>query len=151
MIHVTHGIPTFTGYTNPTQSMGNTCVNTSSMPGLSVTGINIVANGLPVRLRGVNMGDPFWARNPAWYPNYSTADYATLAQNWHANIVRISIFPTQWKNMTHAALLAGLAQEVNAALNNGMYVIISYHVIGCRMAGSNPPIQATPRIPTTPA
>ena len=45
-------------------------------------------------------------------------------------MVRISIFPTQWKNMDHAALLAGLAREVNAALNNGMYVIISYHVIG---------------------
>ena len=105
-------------------------VNATVLPGLSVSGINIVANGQPVRLRGVNMGDPFWARNPDWYPNYSTADYATLAQSWHAQIVRISIFPTQWKNMSRATLLAGLAQEVNAALNNGMYVIISYHVIG---------------------
>src|SRR3990172_1407382 len=84
-------------------------------PGLSVSGINIVANGQLVRLHGVSMGDPFWARNPAWYPQYSTADYADLAQNWGANVVRISIFPTQWKNMDHAALLAGLAQEVDAA------------------------------------
>jgi len=61
---------------------------------------------------------------------YSIADYATLAQSWHANVVRISIFPTQWKNMDHATLLAGLAKEVNAALDNKMYVIISYHVIG---------------------
>jgi hypothetical protein len=76
------------------------------------------------------MGDPFGARNPSWYPMYSTADYANLSQNWHANVVRISIFPTQWKNMDHATLLAGLAQEITAALNNGMYVIISYHVIG---------------------
>jgi hypothetical protein len=76
------------------------------------------------------MGDPFWARNASWYPMYSIADYATLAQNWHANVVRISIFPTQWKNMDHATLLAGLAKEVNAALDNKMYVIISYHVIG---------------------
>jgi hypothetical protein len=129
MIHVTHGIPTFTGYTNPTQPVGNTCVNTPTLPGLSVSGINIVANGQPIRLRGVNMGDPFWARG--WYGSmYSTADYANLSQNWHANVVRISIFPTQWKNMDHATLLAGLAQEVNAALANGMYVIISYHVIG---------------------
>ena len=101
-----------------------------TLPGLSVSGINIVANGQPVRLRGVSMGDPFWARNPAWYPQYSTADYADLAQNWGANVVRISIFPTQWKHTDHAALLAGLAQEVDAALNNGLYVIISYHVIG---------------------
>ena len=100
-----------------------------TLPGLSVNGINIVANGQPVRLRGVNMGDPFWARG--WYgAAYSTADYITLSQEWNAKVVRISVFPTQWKNMDHATLLAGLSQDVNAALNNGMYVIISYHVIG---------------------
>ncbi len=102
----------------------------SSLPGLSVSGTQIVANGLPVRFRGVSMGDPFLARNSSWYPLLTTANYATLAKQWHANIVRISIFPTQWKHMDHAQLLAGLAREVNAALSNGMYVIISYHVIG---------------------
>ena len=101
-----------------------------ALPGLSVSGINIVANGQPVRLRGINLGDPFWARNPDWYPNYSTVDYQKISQDWRANVVRISIFPTQWKNMDHAALLTGLAREVNAALNNRMYVIIAYHVIG---------------------
>ncbi len=130
MIHVIHGMPTFTGYTNPTLIVSNSCIDTTALPGLSVSGVNIVANGRVVRLHGVNMGDPFWARNPAWYPSYSTADYATLSQDWGANVVRISIFPAQWKSMDHATLLAGLAQEVNAALNNGMYVIISYHVIG---------------------
>jgi len=125
MIHVTSGIPTFTGYTAPTLTVSNACTS-----GLSVSGINIIANGQPIRLRGVNMGDPFGARNPDWYPMYSTADYANIARNWNANVVRISIFPTQWKNMDHAVLLAGLAQEVNAALDSGMYVIISYHVIG---------------------
>ncbi len=129
IIHITNGIPTFTGYANPALSVSNTCVNANALPGLSISGINIVANGQPVQLYGVNMGDPFWARG--WYgASYSTANYAALSQNWHANVARISIFPTQWKNMDHATLLAGLAQEVNAALNNGMYVIISYHVIG---------------------
>jgi len=130
MIHVAYGVPPFTGYVNPTLTVSNTCVHAAALPDLSVSGINIVANGQPIRLRGINMGDPFWARNPSWYPMYSTADYTSVAQVWHANVVRISVFPTQWKNMNHAALLAGLAQEVNAALNNGMYVIISYHVIG---------------------
>src|SRR5258706_16342885 len=51
-----------------------------TLPGLSVSGIQIVANGRPVRLRGINMGDPFWARNPDWYPAYSLADYGKLAQ-----------------------------------------------------------------------
>src|SRR5436190_7969633 len=102
----------------------------ATFPGLSVSGTAIVANSQPVRLRGINMGDPFWARNPSWYPNYSLADYTTLAQDWQANVVRISIFPTQWKNMDHTVLLDGLSQQINAALNNKLYVIISYHVIG---------------------
>ena len=102
----------------------------SFLPGLSVSGTQIVANGVPVRLRGVNMGDPFLARNSDWYPILTIDNYATLGAQWHADIVRISIFPTQWKHMDHAQLLAGLAREMNAALSNGMYVIISYHVIG---------------------
>jgi hypothetical protein len=116
-----------------TNTAPTTSVSAMLLPGLSVSGINIVANGQPIRLRGVNMGDPFGARNPDWYPMYSTADYADIAQNWGANVVRISIFPTQWKNMDHVTLLAGLAQEVNAALDSGLYVIISYH--GYRLAG----------------
>jgi hypothetical protein len=111
-------------------NVSNNCVDATALPGLSISGTDITANGQPIRLRGVNMGDPFLARNQSWYPMYSTANYATLAQDWHANVVRISIFPTQWKNMDHATLLAGLGREVNAALDNGMYVIISYHVIG---------------------
>ena len=101
-----------------------------SLPGLSVSGTQIVANGVPVRLRGINMGDPFWARNPDWYPILTLDNYASLAGQWHANVVRISIFPTQWKHMDHTQLIDGLTQQINAALSNGMYVIISYHVIG---------------------
>ncbi len=89
----------------------------AQLPGLSVSGIEIVANGRPVRLRGVNMGDPFWARNPDWYPAYSLADYGKLAQDWRANIVRISIFPTQWKNMDRTTLLSGLAKEIMDFIN----------------------------------
>jgi hypothetical protein len=130
IIHIENNIPEFSGYTDPALSVANSCVDASVLPGLTVSGINITANGQPIRLRGMNMGDPFWARNPDWYPNYTTADYAAIAEDWNANVVRISIFPTQWKNMNRATLLAGLAQEINAALDNGMYVIISYHVIG---------------------
>ena len=116
---------------------------TATLPGLSISGINIVANGQPIRLRGVNMGDPFWARDPNVY-NYSLADYATLSQTWHANVVRISIFPTQWKNMDRSTLMAGLASEINAALNNGLYVIISYHVIGWPDGYSQPAYPGNP-------
>lgn len=129
IIHVTNGIPTFTGYVNPALSVSNNCVDATALPGLSISGTDITANGQPIRLRGVNMGDPFWARG--WYgTTYTPTDYATLAQDWKASVVRISIFPTQWKNMNRATLLTGLDQEITAALNNGMYVIISWHVIG---------------------
>ncbi len=97
MIHVTYGVPTFTGYISPLLSVGNTCINSAALPGLSISGINIMANGKPIRLRGVNMGDPFWARG-GYGATYSTADYAAISHDWHANVVRISIFPTQWKN-----------------------------------------------------
>ena len=130
IIHTTNGIPAFTGYISPLLPISNACVNANVLPGLSVSGAEIMANGLPVRLHGVNMVDPFIARNPDWYPQYTIADYATLAQDWHAKVIRISIYPTQWKNMNSATLLAGLATQINAALGNGMYVIISYHVIG---------------------
>ena len=100
------------------------------LPGLSVSGAQIVANGLPVRLRGMNMGDPFWARNTGWYHILTMKDYASLARSWHANVVRIFIFPTQWKHKTHAQVLKSLGRQVNAALSHGMYVIISYQVIG---------------------
>lgn len=145
IIHEVSGIPAFTGYTLPALQTANSCANVAIvLPGLSVSGTNIVANGQPVRLRGVNMGDPFWARG--WYgATYSANDYVLLAQDWKANVVRISVFPTQWKNMNRAAFLQGLGQEINSALNNGLYVIISYHVIGWPDGwyqpayGSNPP------------
>ncbi len=116
---------------------------TAALPGLSISGLNIVANGQPIRLRGVNMADPFWARDPNFY-NYSLADYTTLSQTWHANVVRISIFPTQWKNMDRPTLLAGLSSEINAALDSGMYVIISYHVIGWPDGYSQPAYPGNP-------
>lgn len=128
IIHIENNIPAFTGYTPPSLTVSNACV-TSTLLGLSISGTQLLAGGQPIRLQGVNMGDPFWARG--WYGSmYSTANYTTLAQDWHANVVRISIFPTQWKNMDRATLLDGLDQEIQAALNNNLYVIISYHVIG---------------------
>ncbi len=114
------------------------------LPGLSVSGAHIVANGVPVRLRGVSVGDSFWARNTSWYPSLSLNDYSKLSRHWYANVVRISVFPTQWKHMDHAQLLDGLAKQVNAALSNGMYVIISYHVIGWPDGYYEPPPAGSP-------
>jgi len=117
--------------------------NANVLPGLSVSGSNIMANGQPVRLHGVTVCDLFQARNYNydwlhWYDTqfYSLANYATLANDWHAKIVRIAIFPSQWWNYENniepyrSMLLPKLEEEVNAARNAGMYVIIDYHVIG---------------------
>ena len=106
------------------------------LPGLSVSGTQIMAGTKPIRLRGVNMGDPFWARNSNWYPILVPGNYPLLAKNWKANVVRISVFPTQWKHPTQwnlanrTDLLNKLQDEINYALSNGLYVIISYHAIG---------------------
>jgi len=62
----------------------------SALPGLSVSGLDIVA------------------------------DYSTLSSNWRANVMRTSILATQWKNMDHAVLLSSLSQQINAALKNGL-------------------------------
>src|SRR5258707_7409949 len=75
-----------------------------TLPGLSVSGIDIVANGQPVRLRGVNMGDPFWARNPDWY-NYSLADYHTLSQEWRGEAGRVFIFSIQMEKKSFTPFL----------------------------------------------
>jgi hypothetical protein len=73
----------------------------AALPGLSVSGTQIMAGAKPIRLHGVNLGDSFWARNPDWYPLLSPNDYSILAKKWKANIVRISVFPAQWKGQSH--------------------------------------------------
>jgi len=92
---------------------------------LEVRGKDLLWNGQPIRLRGVALGDPIQSRagRPA-------SDYEVIARDWHANVVRIAIHPLYWKTMPPAEVLARLAQEIEAALRNGLFVIIEYKVIG---------------------
>lgn len=92
---------------------------------LQVSGPRLLWKGEPVRLRGVAVGDPFLARE-----GRPLSDYATIANDWRANVVRISLTPSVWKTTPHARVLARLRAETQAALDAGMFVILDWHVIG---------------------
>jgi hypothetical protein len=92
---------------------------------LEVQGKDLLFDGKPIRLRGVAVGDPVMGRQ-----GRTTSDYDFLATDWKANVVRIGIHPRIWKHETHDKVMARLDEDVEAALKNGMFVIIDYHVIG---------------------
>jgi endoglucanase len=71
------------------------------------------------------VGDPILARQ-----GRPLSDYQRIAGDWHANVVRISLHPSVWETVPHAQVLDTLEREINAALANGMYVILDWHTIG---------------------
>ncbi len=89
---------------------------------LEVSGNLLVENGQTVVLRGIAMGDV--TDLPA-----DTNPYPEIAQDWRANVVRLSIHPGTWRDKKETAL-AALARHVADARAAGLYVIIDYHVIG---------------------
>jgi hypothetical protein len=94
--------------------------------GLEVVGRELcLHSGTPVRLRGVCIGDPVLAR--AGRP---LSDYTVIARDWKANVVRISLHPSVWKSLPRAQALDALKANVDAALQNGLFVVIDWHVIG---------------------
>jgi aryl-phospho-beta-D-glucosidase BglC (GH1 family) len=93
--------------------------------GLQVRGNVLLANGQPIILRGVAVGDPILARQ-----GRPLSDYQRIARDWHANVVRISLHPSDWEEQPHAQIIETLDREIGAALANGMYVILDWHAIG---------------------
>ena len=92
---------------------------------LEVSGTALLFNGTVVTLRGVSVGDPFLAR--AGRP---LSDYQTIAKEWNANVIRLDIHPSVWKTIPHQQVLITLQANVDAALHNGMFVVIDWHSIG---------------------
>ncbi len=96
-----------------------------SAEGLYVKGNKIFYGGREVYLQGVAVGDPLIART-----GRPLSDYSLIAQDWNANVVRISIHPGTWRDYGRRAVLDALRRNVNAALQSGMFVIIAWHAIG---------------------
>jgi hypothetical protein len=101
------------------------CASALGADGLHVQGNQLLSGSSPVTLRGVAVGDPILARQ-----GRPLSDYTRIARDWHANVVRISLHPALWKHSPHQQILATLDREINAALDNGMYVILDWHTIG---------------------
>src|SRR3954467_1395213 len=59
---------------------------------INIDGNRMLWNGQTLRLRGVAMGDPVYIR-----AGRSLNDYLTVATNWSANCVRISVHPGHWR------------------------------------------------------
>ena len=55
------------------------------------------------------------------------SDYAVIATNCNANVVRIDIHPCVWKHQDHALVLAELERQVQAILAARMFAIIDRH------------------------
>jgi hypothetical protein len=99
----------------------------SSAPGaLEVNGNRILYDGSPVRVRGVATEDVYdrylEGRDPA-------AEYGRMATGWRANVVRISVHPSTWKDHRNRTL-ALLEEHAAAATDAGLFVIVDWHVIG---------------------
>lgn len=91
---------------------------------LQARGAQLFYRERPILLRGVAPGDPLLGR-----AERPTEDYARIAQDWNANVVRLSVHPAAWKRQ-RAAVLAKLDRDVAAALAFEMFVIIDWHVVG---------------------
>ena len=91
---------------------------------LSIAGNQLLQGGKPVRLTGVGVGDPLFVRK-----GRSLDDYRVIAQDWQANVVRISLHPCHWRANAAAAFNA-LAADITAARARGLIVILDWHAIG---------------------
>ncbi len=108
---------------------------------LSVSGNRIVnEEGQEIRLRGVNFLDPFFLekddldRDGDGKPDNHFAVVATdfaRVKALGANIVRVEIYPGYYRLVGGESYLSTYVDRmVDLAEENGLYVIIDYHVIG---------------------
>ncbi len=88
-------------------------------------------NGVPTRLRGMNMVDPIaqatWGL-PEEVGPYSRSYYEE-ARTWGAEIVRIPIHPEFWREDI-AQSMGVMRQVVDWSAELGLYVILDFHGIG---------------------
>ena len=96
---------------------------------LQVSGTKLTdESGDIIQLRGVS------THGISWFPDYVNYDaFATLRDDWGANVVRIAMYPEEYNGYLSGGDKAALKQiidnGVNYATDLGMYVIIDWHVL----------------------
>lgn len=99
------------------------------MQPLHVQGAQLVdEHNQPVQLRGVS------THGLSWYPQYVNATlFKNLKNNWGINVVRLAMYTAESGGYTTDGnkdeLTSLIAQGVQAAIDNDMYVIIDWHTL----------------------
>lgn len=84
--------------------------------------------GNTVRLRGVS------THGLAWFPDYVNAEsFRTLKEDWGANAVRLALYTAEYGGYCNGgdrdALKALVDKGVECATDQGLYVIIDWHIL----------------------
>ena len=115
---------------NNTDTGSNAGIVTTVPTGrLQVSGTKLTdESGNIIQLRGVS------THGISWFPDYVNYDaFATLRDDWGANVVRIAMYPEEYNGYLSGGDKAALKQiidnGVNYATELGMYVIIDWHVL----------------------
>ena len=115
---------------NNTDTGSNAGIVTTVPTGrLQVSGTKLTdESGNIIQLRGVS------THGISWFPDYVNYDaFATLRDDWGANVVRIAMYPEEYNGYLSGGDKAALKQiidnGVNYATQLGMYVIIDWHVL----------------------
>lgn len=100
-----------------------------NLPALKVEGTQLTdTNGSPVQLRGIS------THGLAWFPDYVNDDcIRELKENWNADVIRLAMYTAEYggycEGGDQAALKDIIRKGVNAARENGLYVIVDWHIL----------------------
>lgn len=93
---------------------------------LIVSGNKVFLDDKALLLRGVAVGDP---HSRVVVNRRTEKDYEVIKDDWHANVVRISVHPGLFhKDEKETKEL--LEEEIERARDKGLFVIVDWHVIG---------------------
>ncbi len=102
----------------------------ASAGALSVDGTQLMAQGSPIRLKGVS------THGLSWYPQYVNDDmFKELHDKWGCNLVRLALYTAEYNGYctggasNKKALKKLIKQGVKYAKKNKLYVIIDWHIL----------------------
>ena len=99
----------------------------TQLPGVKVQGNKLVTEqGKTLVLRGVNISDP----DKLVKNGHFNLKHFEVIKDWGANVIRIPVHPSAWRERGVAGYLKLLDQAVVWANQLGIYVILDWHSIG---------------------